>query len=186
MSRGTPHLGYLPQGHIALGSPCEYHWPLVSQLMGWDLVAGPGGEFRESENTRVGCPGVHQRATLGKCLWGGSWGIQNTGALLGSSHDGPGGPSLPGRIFQELRNGVRRCTEKPCGSISGGVTEQGGGWAESRGGHLGGFGGLRTWCSLGVKMGDGLWEHLDGRSLGKQIMWGGQSFGGGWNLGYGL
>lgn len=127
VSRGTPHLGYLPQGHIALGSPCKCHWLLVSQLMGWDLVAGPGGEFREPENTRMGCPGVHQRATLGKCLWGGSWGIQNTGALLGSSHDGPGGRSLPGRIFQELRNGVRRCTEKSRGSISGEVTERGGG-----------------------------------------------------------
>ena len=35
-------MGYLPQGHVVLCSPFESHWLLMSQLMRWDLGAGPG------------------------------------------------------------------------------------------------------------------------------------------------
>ena len=36
--RGSPlYPEHLPQGYIVLGSSCECHWPLVSQLKGWNL-----------------------------------------------------------------------------------------------------------------------------------------------------
>lgn len=53
--------------------------------------------------------------------------------------------------------------------------------AESRGHHPwgGGDGESQSMVSFGSTDGVGLWEHLDERSLGKQIMQGGQR----WNLG---
>lgn len=61
--------------------------------------------------------------------------------------------------FQGLKNGVRKYTGKPCGRISGGVAEQGGG-LRAEGTILGGgWGGLRAWCPLGVQMGVGV-QHL--------------------------
>ena len=71
--------------------------------------------------------------------------ILETGAFLG--------------LFQGLKNGISKYTEKPCGRVSGGVAEQGGGLRAE--GTILGVGGDGVVSEHGV-----LWEYRWGGVVG--------------------
>lgn len=67
VSRWSPHLRYLAQGHGGLGSPRKCHCLLVSQRMGWDLgvvLRVGSGEYLKIPGW--GVLGVHHGETLGE------------------------------------------------------------------------------------------------------------------------
>lgn len=153
---------HLPQGYIVLGSSCECHWPLVSQLKGWDLAGVVlGVSSGEPENPRVGVLGL----TMGqpwKSVFGEAVGeSEHKGqprVLVGSSQDGPADWSFSGIIPGAEEWGPEVHWETMWEDFWGSCRARG--RAESRGHHpWGGWGGLRAWCPLGVQMGVGV-QHL--------------------------
>lgn len=93
---------------------------------------------------------------------------------MGSLQDGPGDRSFSGIIPWAEEWGPEVHWETMWEDFWGSCRARGGLRAEGTVLGAGGWGGLKAWCPLGVQMGVELWEHLVGRSLGKQIMQGGQ------------
>lgn len=103
------------------------------------------------------------------------WGL---GVVLGVGSGEFENPRVGCPGFKGLRNGVRRCAVREDMKENSLGRRRARGWPVSSRDHPGGLG-FQNMVFLGGLDGGQFWEHwMEGKSLGEQIMLGGQSFGG--------